>query len=175
MEFREHVVFEDELTQYGGQVPPGKVLVNDRIADNMLQQLLTRTEEYDVILAPNLNGDYVSDEVASLVGGLGVAPGLDVGDWGMMAEPVHGTAPKYKGKNYANPTATILALELMFRFLKWREAADLIIKGVERAYSLGYFTGDLARQMDEEEKEKVKEVLGTQEFADKVAELIKEL
>ncbi|MEM3326141.1 MAG: NADP-dependent isocitrate dehydrogenase, partial [Thermoproteus sp.] len=102
-EFRDYVVLEEELQQYGGKVPPGKVLVNDRIADNMLQQLLTRTGEYDVILAPNLNGDYVSDEAAGLVGGLGVAPGIDVGDWGMMAEPVHGTAPKYTGKNYVNP------------------------------------------------------------------------
>ncbi|MFN3804360.1 MAG: NADP-dependent isocitrate dehydrogenase [Pyrobaculum sp.] len=173
-EFREHVVFEDELPQYGGQIPPGRVLVNDRIADNMLQQLLTRTREYSVILAPNLNGDYVSDEAAGLVGGLGVAPGLDVGDWGMMAEPVHGTAPKYKGRNYVNPTATILAVELMFRFLGWVEAADLILKGVETAYREGYFTGDLARQMDEEERKKrVREVLGTQEFADKVVEFIK--
>jgi isocitrate dehydrogenase len=175
-EFRDHVVFEDELAQYGGKVPEGKVLVNDRIADNMLQQLLTRTGEYDVILAPNLNGDYVSDEAAGLVGGLGVAPGLDVGDWGMMAEPVHGTAPKYRGKNYVNPTATILALELLFRFLGWRETASLIVRGVETAYREGYFTGDLARQMDEEERrQRVKEVLGTQEFADKVVEIIKKL
>ncbi|MGC9169991.1 MAG: NADP-dependent isocitrate dehydrogenase [Thermoproteus sp.] len=172
-EFRDYVVFEEELPQYGGKVPPGKVLVNDRIADNMLQQLLTRTGEYDVILAPNLNGDYVSDEAAGLVGGLGVAPGIDVGDWGMMAEPVHGTAPKYTGKNYVNPTATILALELLFRFIGWREAADLILRGVSKTYEEGYFTGDLARQMTEEEKKVVKEVLGTQEFAEKVAEIIK--
>jgi len=138
----------------------------------MLQQLLTRTNEYDVILAPNLNGDYVSDEVTGLVGGLGVAPGLDIGDWDMMAEPVHGTAPKYRGKNYVNLTAIILALELLLRFMGWREAADLIMKGIEKAYTEGYFTGDLARQMDEEErKQRVKEVLGTQEFADKVVEL----
>jgi len=172
-EFRDHVVLEEELPQYGGKVPPGKILVNDRIADNMLQQLLTRTGEYDVILAPNLNGDYVSDEAAGLVGGLGVAPGIDVGDWGMMAEPVHGTAPKYTGKNYVNPTATILALELLFRFIGWREAADMILKGVSKTYEAGYFTGDLARQMTEEEKKVVKEVLGTQEFAEKVAEIIK--
>ncbi|MEL9991119.1 MAG: NADP-dependent isocitrate dehydrogenase [Thermoproteus sp.] len=172
-EFRDYVVLEEELQQYGGKVPPGKVLVNDRIADNMLQQLLTRTGEYDVILAPNLNGDYVSDEAAGLVGGLGVAPGIDVGDWGMMAEPVHGTAPKYTGKNYVNPTATILALELLFRFMGWREAADLIIKGVSKTYQEGYFTGDLARQMTDEERKVVKEVLGTQEFAEKVAEIIK--
>ncbi len=172
-EFRNFVIFEDELIQHGGQIPPGRVLVNDRIADNMLQQLLTRTSEYDVILAPNLNGDYVSDEAAGLVGGLGVAPGIDVGDWGMMAEPVHGTAPKYRGKNYVNPTATILALELMFKFLGWREAASLILKGVETAYREGYYTGDLVRQMDEGEREKVKEVLGTQEFADKVVECMK--
>jgi isocitrate dehydrogenase len=172
-EYRDYVVFEDELEKYGGKVPPGKILVNDRIADNMLQQLLTRTGEYDVILAPNLNGDYVSDEAAGLVGGLGVAPGLDVGDWGMMAEPVHGTAPKYRGKNYVNPTATILALELLFRFLGWREAADLILKAVETAYREGYYTGDLVRQMGEEEKKRIKEVLGTQEFADKLVEIIK--
>ncbi|ACB39637.1 NADP-dependent isocitrate dehydrogenase [Pyrobaculum neutrophilum] len=174
-EFRQHVVFEEELGQYGGQVPPGKILVNDRIADNMLQQLLTRTGEYDVILAPNLNGDYVSDEAAGLVGGLGVAPGIDVGDWGMMAEPVHGTAPKYRGKNYVNPTATILAVELLFRFMGWIEAASYISKGVEATYRSGYYTADLVRQMDEEEKRRVKEVLGTQEFADKVVELIKAL
>lgn len=175
-EFREYVVFEDELAQYGGKTPPGKVLVNDRIADNMLQQLLTRTGEYDVILAPNLNGDYVSDEAAGLVGGLGVAPGIDVGDWGMMAEPVHGTAPKYKGKNYVNPTATILATELLFRFLGWREASDLILKAVETAYREGYYTGDLARQMEEEERKlRVREVLGTQEFADRLVDIIKSL
>jgi isocitrate dehydrogenase len=172
-EFREHVVFEGELGAHGGRVPPGKVLVNDRIADNMLQQLLTRTGEYDVIVAPNLNGDYVSDEAAGLIGGLGVAPALDVGDWGMMAEPVHGTAPKYRGRNYANPTAAILALSLLLRFLGWREAADLIVRGVETAYREGYFTADLVRQMDEEEKKsRVREVLGTQEFAERVAEIV---
>ncbi len=174
-EFRDRVVLESELPQYGGQVPEGRILVNDRIADNMLQQLLTRTGEYDVILSPNLNGDYVSDEAAGLVGGLGVAPGIDVGDFHMMAEPVHGTAPKYAGKNYVNPTASILAMGLLLRFLGWREAADALVRGVEATFAAGYFTGDLVRQMDESERARVKAVLGTQEFADKVAEFVESL
>jgi isocitrate dehydrogenase len=168
-EFREKVVTEEEVSKiYNGKIPEGKIMVNDRIADNMLQQLLTRTGEYDVILSPNLNGDYVSDEAAGLVGGLGLAPGLDFGERGMMAEPVHGTAPKYAGKNYVNPGASILAMELMLRFMGWREASSLIIRGIESTFENGIFTDDLVRQMSDEEKKKVVKIVGTKEFAEEV-------
>ena len=164
-EFGEYVVFESEL---GGQPPPpGKILVNDRIADNMLQQIILRPRDYDVVITPNLNGDYLSDAAAALVGGLGVAPALDYGDWGMMAEPVHGTAPKYRGKNYVNPTAAILSIALLFRFLGWVEAADLIERAVARTYADGVYTGDLARQLG------VDRYVGTSEFADAVIERLK--
>ncbi len=148
-EFREYVVTEEELqTKYGGKLPEGKILVNDRIADNMLQQIITRPWDYEVIVAPNVNGDYISDEANALVGGIGMAAGLNAGDFIAVAEPVHGTAPKYAGKDVANPTAAILSGVMLLKYVMgWREAADLIIEAIKRAIREKKVTQDLARHM----------------------------
>ncbi len=148
-EFRDYVVTEEELqTKYGGKLPEGKILVNDRIADNMLQQIITRPWDYEIIVAPNVNGDYISDEANALVGGIGMAAGLNAGDFIAVAEPVHGTAPKYAGKDVANPTAEILSgVMLLKHILGWRDAADLIINAIKRAIKEKKVTQDLARHM----------------------------
>ncbi|ADY00646.1 isocitrate dehydrogenase, NADP-dependent [Vulcanisaeta moutnovskia 768-28] len=168
-EFRDYIVTEEEMNkQYGGKVPPGKLLVNDRIADNMFQQIITRPESYDVILAPNLNGDYISDAAGALIGDIGVLGGANVGDTGGMFEAVHGTAPKYAGKNVANPTGIIRAGELMLRFMGWREAADLIDRAITEAINQKKVTQDLARFMGVQP-------LGTKEFGDALIEIINQL
>ncbi len=168
-EFREYIVTEEEVNKlYGGKVPPGKILVNDRIADNMFQQIITRPENYDVILAPNLNGDYISDAAGALIGDIGVLGGANVGDTGGMFEAVHGTAPKYAGKNVANPTGIIRAGELMLRFMGWREAADLIDRAITEAINQKKVTQDLARYMGVQP-------LGTKEFGDALIEIIDQL
>ncbi|GAB6946305.1 NADP-dependent isocitrate dehydrogenase [Vulcanisaeta sp. JCM 16161] len=168
-EFREYIVTEEEVNKlYGGKVPPGKILVNDRIADNMFQQIITRPENYDVILAPNLNGDYISDAAGALIGDIGVLGGANVGDTGGMFEAVHGTAPKYAGKNVANPTGIIRAGELMLRFMGWREAADLIDRAITEAINQKKVTQDLARYMGVQP-------LGTKEFGDALVEIIDQL
>ncbi|NPA79884.1 MAG: isocitrate dehydrogenase (NADP(+)) [Thermotogae bacterium] len=141
-EYAQHVVFEGE-----GERQPGKVLVNDRIADNMFQQILTRPNEYGVIATTNLNGDYISDALAALVGGLGMAPGANVGDHHALFEPVHGSAPKYAGKNMINPTAGILAGMLMLEHIGWKEAAKLIDSAVAKTISERKVTYDLARHI----------------------------
>ena len=165
-EFRDYVVTEEEVNKvYGGKVPPGKILVNDRIADNMFQQIITRPENYDVILAPNLNGDYISDAAGALIGDIGVLGGANVGDSGGMFEAVHGTAPKYAGKNVANPTGIIRGGELMLRFMGWREAADLIDRAITEAINQKKVTQDLARFMGVQP-------LGTKEFGDALIEII---
>ncbi|QKR00466.1 NADP-dependent isocitrate dehydrogenase [Metallosphaera tengchongensis] len=147
-EFRDKIVTEEEVnSQYSGSVPEGKILVNDRIADNMFQQIITRPNEYDVILAPNLNGDYISDAAGALIGNIGMLGGANIGDSGGMFEAIHGTAPKYKGKNVANPTGIIKGAELMLRFMGWNEAADLVEKSVLTAISRKKVTQDLARFM----------------------------
>jgi isocitrate dehydrogenase (NADP) (EC 1.1.1.42) len=132
-EFRDYVVTEDEVNKlYGGKVPQGKILVNDRMADNMFAQLVTRPESYDVILAPNVNGDYISELAASLMGNVGMIGAANVGDTAVMVEAMHGTAPKYAGKNVANPTSEIRAIELLLRFMNWTEAANLLDKAIPR-------------------------------------------
>ena len=105
-------------------------MVKDVIADNFLQQVLLRPEEYDVIATLNLNGDYVSDALAAQVGGIGIAPGGNIGDGLAVFEATHGTAPGFAGKDRVNPGSLILSAEMMLRYIKWREAADLILKGV---------------------------------------------
>ncbi|MFQ6013067.1 MAG: isocitrate dehydrogenase (NADP(+)) [Thermoplasmata archaeon] len=148
-EFREHVVTEEEVRdQHGGVTPKGKVLVKDRLADNMLQQLLTRTAEYDVLATTNLNGDYVSDAAAGMVGGLGVAPGANLGDPVALFEPIHGSAPKYTGKDVANPTAEILAGAMLLEYIGWAEAAEMVRGGVRRAIQARGVTQDLAREIE---------------------------
>jgi isocitrate dehydrogenase len=130
-----------------GANPGGKILVNDRIADSMFQQLLLRPAEYSVIATPNLNGDYLSDAAAAQVGGLGIAPGGNVGDGVAVFEATHGTAPKYAGLNKINPGSVILSGVMMFEHMGWNEAAQLIVRGIENAIKSKHVTYDLARQM----------------------------
>ncbi|HXW07560.1 MAG TPA: isocitrate dehydrogenase (NADP(+)) [Vicinamibacterales bacterium] len=145
-EFRDQIVTEDEVS--GGASREGRILVNDRIADSVFQQVLTRTSEYDVFATPNLNGDYLSDACAAQVGGLGMAPGANIGDEIGFFEATHGTAPKYAGKDVINPASVILSGVMMFRYLGWGEAATLIENGLERTIRQKKVTYDLARQME---------------------------
>ena len=133
-----------------GGNPGDKLLVKDSIADAFLQQILTRPAEYDVIATLNLNGDYISDALAAQVGGIGIAPGANINyDNGYaIFEATHGTAPKYAGLDKVNPGSVILSGEMMFRYLGWNEAADLIIKGMDGAISAKTVTYDFARLMD---------------------------
>jgi isocitrate dehydrogenase len=126
---------------------PGKVIVKDRIADSMFQQVLLRPDEYSVLATPNLNGDYISDACAAQVGGLGLAPGANIGDRAAVFEATHGTAPKYAGKDVINPGSVILSGVMMFEHLGWNEVATLIVKGLERAIAAKTVTYDLERQM----------------------------
>jgi isocitrate dehydrogenase len=124
-----------------------QVVVKDVIADAMLQQILTRPDEYDVIATMNLNGDYLSDALAAQVGGIGIAPGANIGDAVALFEATHGTAPKYAGQDKVNPGSLILSAEMMLRHLGWREAADLVVKGIEGAISEKKVTYDFERLM----------------------------
>ena len=147
-EFAERVITETELYErFDGRVPFGKVVIKDRIADAMFQQLLLRPEEYGVIATPNLNGDYLSDAAAAQVGGLGMAPGANIGDRCALFEATHGSAPKYAGKDKVNPGSLILSGVEMLRFMGWKEAADVVVKAVIRTIQQGTVTYDLARQM----------------------------
>ncbi|RLI83759.1 MAG: NADP-dependent isocitrate dehydrogenase [Archaeoglobales archaeon] len=157
-EFGDYIVTE-------GQEESNKIVIKDRIADNMFQQLLTRPSEYDVIVTSNLNGDYLSDMAAGLVGGLGIAPSSNIGDGMGVFEPVHGTAPKYAGKNKVNPTAMILSGALMFEFLGWREGSEIIRKAVEMTIDQRIVTYDIHRHVGGK-------LVGTMEFADAVIENI---
>lgn len=159
-EFRDSVVTEEE--SWNGAKCDGKILVNDRIADSVFQQVLTRTADYDVFAAPNLNGDYLSDACAAQVGGLGMAPGANIGDEIGFFEATHGTAPKYAGKDVINPSSVILSGAMMFRHLGWQEAADRIETALARTVQQKKLTYDLARQMDGATK------LRTSEFADAI-------
>ncbi len=148
-EFGDQVVLESELAEkYGGKKPEGKVLVQDRIADAMFQQLLLRPDEYSVIATLNLNGDYLSDACAAQVGGLGLAPGANIGDRAAVFEATHGTAPKYAGLDKINPGSVILSGVMMFQHLGWDEAADRIVDALGKTISGGTVTYDLARQME---------------------------
>lgn len=149
-EFGNITVQESELAE--GKTPDGKIVIKDRIADNMFQQILTRPDEYDIIICPNLNGDYISDALAGLVGGLGVAPGANIGDFYAIFEATHGTAPKYAGLDKVNPTSLILSGAMMFEYIGWGEVSKLIYEGIERTFQKKIFTYDLARQ-DPEAKE----------------------
>jgi isocitrate dehydrogenase len=147
-EFAERTITETELFErFDGRIPLGKVVIKDRIADAMFQQLLLRPEEYGVIATPNLNGDYLSDAAAAQVGGLGMAPGANIGDRCALFEATHGSAPKYAGKDKVNPGSLILSGVEMLRFMGWKEAADLVVKAVIRTIQQGDVTYDLARQM----------------------------
>jgi isocitrate dehydrogenase len=145
-EFGERTLTEDELAR-GGGIPQGRVLVNDRIADAMFQQLLLRPDEYRLLATPNLNGDYLSDACAAQVGGLGMAPGGNLGDGFAVFEATHGTAPKYAGQDKVNPGSLILSGAMLFEHLGWAEAADRIRRGLAAAVATRRVTYDLARQM----------------------------
>ena len=146
-EFKDLVVTEADLNKAGAIARADAVILKDRIADSMFQQLLLRPEDYEVIATPNLNGDYLSDAAAAQVGGLGIAPGGNVGDEAAVFEATHGTAPKYAGLDKINPGSVILSGVMMFQHMGWNEAATLIVKGVEKAIAAGTVTYDLARQM----------------------------
>jgi isocitrate dehydrogenase len=158
-EFREQIVTEDEVyTQHGGKAPAGKLLINDRIADSVFQQIQLRPGEYSVFATPNLNGDYLSDACAALTGGLGLAAGANIGDAAAMFEATHGTAPKYTGKNMANPGAVLLSGVLLLEFMGWFEAAQAVNTALEATFAESeetakkgpggklYVTYDIARQ-----------------------------
>jgi len=148
-EFAEQTITEDELySDYDGRCPEGKIIVNDRIADSMLQQILTRTDEYDVIVTPNLNGDYLSDAAAAQVGGIGMAPGGNLSDEVALFEATHGTAPKYTDQDVVNPSSLILSAVMMLEHIGWQAAADMIITGLEKTILQKRVTYDLERLME---------------------------
>ncbi len=147
-EFRDSIVTWDEVQQ--GAKSEGKLLIKDAIADNFLQQILTRPAEYDVIATLNLNGDYISDALAAQVGGIGIAPGANINYVNGFAifEATHGTAPKYTNLDKVNPGSVILSGVLMFEYLGWHEVADLIVKGMEKTIGSKVVTYDFARLME---------------------------
>ena len=148
-EFGDHTITEDELwSKYDGKAPAGKVVINDRIADNMLQQMITRTDEYSVLATLNLNGDYISDAAAAQVGGLGMAPGGNIGDGVALFEATHGTAPKYAGKDMVNPGSLILSGAMMLEYMGWQEAADLVVEAMGKTIRDKVVTYDLHRQIE---------------------------
>jgi isocitrate dehydrogenase len=148
-EFSDKTITENELWEkHGGIIPPDKVLIKDRIADAMFQQILLRPSEYDVLAMPNLNGDYMSDALSAMVGGLGLAPGANIGDGFALFEATHGTAPKYAGQDKVNPGSLILSGAMMLDYLGWKAAADRIREGLAKAVANKRVTYDLARQMD---------------------------
>jgi isocitrate dehydrogenase len=146
-EFGESTVTEKDVQEKGVSAE-GKVVIRDRIADSMFQQLLIRPEEYSVLAMPNLNGDYFSDAAAAQVGGLGMAPGANVGDDAAIFEATHGSAPKYAGQDKVNPSSLILSGQMMLCHLGWHEAGDLLMKGIEQTIQAKRVTYDLARQME---------------------------
>ena len=147
-EFGDRTLSEAELWErFGGRRPKGKVLIKDRIADSMFQQVLLRPEEYSVIATPNLNGDFLSDAVAAQVGGIGMASGANIGDWIGLFEATHGTAPKYAGQDKVNPGSLILSGVMMLEYMGWFEAAEQILRGLEETIAQKSVTYDLKRQM----------------------------
>ncbi|MBK7889508.1 MAG: isocitrate dehydrogenase (NADP(+)) [Bdellovibrionales bacterium] len=148
-EFGDITITEQELwDNHGGKAPAGKIIVKDRIADNMFQQALLRPDEYSVLALPNLNGDYMSDALAAQVGGLGIAPGGNIGDGFAVFEATHGTAPKYAGQDKVNPGSVMLSGSMMLEYMGWREAAALVEKGLGAAIVAKRVTYDFHRQME---------------------------
>ncbi|MEN6368904.1 MAG: isocitrate dehydrogenase (NADP(+)) [Thermotogota bacterium] len=149
-EYPQLVTEEEVTTKHGGQVPAGKILINDRIADQFFQQMLLRPTEYSVAATMNLNGDYISDAAAAQVGGLGVAPGANINYLTGHAffEATHGTAPKHAGQDKVNPGSIILSAVEMLRYMGWQPAADLVVKGIKSAIDAKRVTYDLERQME---------------------------
>jgi isocitrate dehydrogenase len=164
-EFGDITITEAELwDEYDGKMPEGKILMKDRIADSMLQQVLTRTDEYDVVALPNLNGDYLSDACAAQVGGLGMAPGANIGDYVALFEATHGTAPKYANQDKVNPGSLILSGVMMLDYMGWTEAAELIENAIQKTINQKRVTYDLHRLMEGATK------LKTSEYASAIIE-----
>jgi isocitrate dehydrogenase len=164
-EFADVTVTEEEvMNNFGGKIPEGKVQINDRIADSMFQQILLRPDEYEILATPNLNGDYISDAAAAQVGGLGMAPGGNIGDGYGVFEATHGTAPKYADKDMVNPGSMLLSGAMMFEFMGWKEVSQLIEQGIARTIGQKRVTYDLERQMPGATK------LRTSEFASAIIE-----
>ncbi len=161
-EFPEKVVTEADVASSGGESPVDKIVISDRIADNMFQQILTRPEEYSVLATPNLNGDYLADACAAQVGGLGLAPGANIGDAAAVFEAVHGTAPKYAGKDVANPCSLMLSAAMMLDYLDLERAAGMLTSAIEKTLADGVKTKDLARLALERES------VGTRRFGEEV-------
>jgi isocitrate dehydrogenase len=148
-EFSDQVITEAVLWErYQGKAPAGKIILKDRIADAMFQQILLRPSEYSVLAMPNLNGDYISDALAAQVGGLGIAPGANIGDGVALFEATHGTAPKYAGQDKVNPGSVLLSGVMLLEYIGWHEAADLIKSALETTISHKTVTYDLARLME---------------------------
>ena len=167
-EFGELTITEKEVHErHGGRAPQGRIIIKDRIADAMFQELILRPDEHAVIATTNLNGDYLSDAAAALVGGLGFAAGANIGDGHAIFEAVHGTAPDIAGRDAANPSSLILTAREMLRFLGWREAADLALAALQRAIDHGCATADVACFLPEIE------ALSCSEFANSVVKEIK--
>lgn len=157
-EFGERVLLESEFGDQGKtHLPEGKIVLKDRIADAMFQQILLRPDEYDVLAMPNLNGDYMSDALAAQVGGLGMAPGGNIGDTAAVFEATHGTALKYTNQDVINPGSVILSGAMMFDYLGWNEVGQSITKAIEKTISEKTVTYDLARQMEGAKKVKCSE------------------
>ena len=166
-EFRGQIVTEAELRdEFKGRMPAGRILIKDRIADQAFQQLLLRPDEYSVLATPNLNGDYLSDAAAAQVGGLGIAPGANIGEEAAVFEATHGTAPKYAGQDVVNPGSLLLSGAMMLEHLLWPEAGALIVEGLHAAIRQKTVTYDLERRMEGATK------LKTSEFAAVVVEKI---
>ncbi len=152
-QFGDAVISEDDVwKKFEGKAPEGRVVIKDRIADAMFQQILLRPDEYDVLAMPNLNGDYMSDALAAMVGGLGMAPGANIGSACALFEATHGTAPKYAGQDKVNPGSLILSGAMMLAHMGWHEAAENIQNSLKKTVAQKRVTYDLARQMAGAEK-----------------------
>jgi isocitrate dehydrogenase len=159
--FADDTITEADLYEkYDGKRPAAKVVVKDRIADMLFQQVLLRPDEFHVIATPNLNGDYISDALAAQVGGLGMAPGANIGDECAVFEATHGTAPKYAGQDKVNPSSLILSGAMLFDHIGWREAAEKIRTALRQTVQAGVVTYDLARQIDGAREVKCSEFAG---------------
>ncbi|EHM52810.1 isocitrate dehydrogenase domain protein [Cardiobacterium valvarum F0432] len=147
-EYPAQTISEKEVDEkHGGVVPDGKIVIKDRIADAMFQQMLLRPAEYDVIATPNLNGDYLSDALAAQVGGIGIAPGANIGEGLAIFEATHGSAPKHAGQNRVNPSSVLLSGVMMLEYIGWQEAADIINRAFTAVIADKTVTYDFARLM----------------------------
>ncbi len=157
-EFEDFIISEDDLyNRFDGIVPKGKIIIKDRIADNMLQQILLKSKEYDVMVMPNLNGDYFSDAIAAQIGGIGMSPGGNIGYNTAVFEATHGTAPKYKGLDKVNPSSLILSGVMMLEYMKWNKAAERIEDAVAKTIANKTVTYDLARGLSDANEIKTSE------------------